>query len=222
MPLLPDMSRDMLTRLVLILISVWTCTATRGTIEDLQQLNDTLFRDYTSEFRPAFYLNQTVEVFVMYNLYSVIDFNVISETISLSGSLRMNWYDFRLKWNPDDYGGIESITLPASQVWYPKIVLITGMDNIHQVGTEDFDVHVGHNGYVLWVPGGVLMSSCQSNVRDFPRDYQRCTLILNNMMYSKEEMRLVPIQSSVNMDFYNKNGPLPFRTQKRYLSPYLI
>ncbi|XP_060074461.1 acetylcholine receptor subunit delta-like [Ylistrum balloti] len=177
-----------------------------GTMADMQRLNDTLFRDYTPEFRPAFYLNHTVDVHILYNLFSFISFSVITETISLSGALQMSWTDYRLAWDPEDFGGVDGIVLPASQVWYPKIVLLTGMDNIQQVGSEDFDVYVDHSGRVLWVPGGVLVSSCKTNMRDFPRDYQTCMLILNNMIYTKEEMRLIPHQLSVNMDFYTKNG----------------
>ncbi|XP_033752351.1 acetylcholine receptor subunit alpha-like [Pecten maximus] len=199
----------MLPKILLIYMTLGTVvasTSSNGTIEDMQRLNDTLFDRYTSEFRPAFFLNQTVEVFIQYKLFSVIYFNAITGTISLSGALQMNWKDYRLEWNPEDFGGVSAILLPVSQVWYPKIVLLTGMDNIQQVGSEDFDVHVDFHGHVMWVPGGVLMSSCQSNVRDFPRDYQTCTLILNNMMYDKDDMRLVPRTETVDMDFYRKNG----------------
>ncbi|OWF44951.1 neuronal acetylcholine receptor subunit beta-2-like isoform X2 [Mizuhopecten yessoensis] len=118
----------------------------------------------------------------------------------------ISWKDYRLEWDPQEYGGVKQIILPASQVWYPKIVLLTGMSNIQQVGSEEFDIYVEYTGTVIWAPGGVLMSSCKANMRDFPRDYQTCMLILNNMVYDKEEMRLVPGQSFVDMEFYTKNG----------------
>lgn len=33
------------------------------------------------------------------------------------------WFDHKLKWNPNEYGGIEDINLPAEQIWLPDIVL---------------------------------------------------------------------------------------------------
>lgn len=33
------------------------------------------------------------------------------------------WVDVKLKWNPDDYGGITSIRVPSETIWLPDIVL---------------------------------------------------------------------------------------------------
>lgn len=33
------------------------------------------------------------------------------------------WVDVKLKWNPDDYGGIASIRVPSETIWLPDIVL---------------------------------------------------------------------------------------------------
>lgn len=33
------------------------------------------------------------------------------------------WSDYKLKWDPSEYGGIESINVPAEQIWIPDIVL---------------------------------------------------------------------------------------------------
>lgn len=33
------------------------------------------------------------------------------------------WIDYKLKWDPSEYGGIEDINLPAEQIWLPDIVL---------------------------------------------------------------------------------------------------
>lgn len=33
------------------------------------------------------------------------------------------WVDLKLKWNPDDYGGITSIRVPSETIWLPDIVL---------------------------------------------------------------------------------------------------
>ena len=33
------------------------------------------------------------------------------------------WIDFKLKWDPKNYDGIESIHIPAERVWKPDILL---------------------------------------------------------------------------------------------------
>lgn len=33
------------------------------------------------------------------------------------------WIDYKLRWNPDKYGGITSIRVPSEIIWLPDIVL---------------------------------------------------------------------------------------------------
>lgn len=33
------------------------------------------------------------------------------------------WRDVKLRWNPDDYGGIKVIRVPSDSLWTPDIVL---------------------------------------------------------------------------------------------------
>lgn len=37
--------------------------------------------------------------------------------------IRQEWTDFYLRWDPDDYGGLDAIRIPSSLVWRPDIVL---------------------------------------------------------------------------------------------------
>lgn len=38
--------------------------------------------------------------------------------------LLQEWNDYRLSWNPKDYGGFDVLRIPSSKVWLPDIVLI--------------------------------------------------------------------------------------------------
>lgn len=33
------------------------------------------------------------------------------------------WTDYKLKWNPDDYGGVDYLHVPSEHIWLPDIVL---------------------------------------------------------------------------------------------------
>jgi nicotinic acetylcholine receptor len=37
--------------------------------------------------------------------------------------LTLKWHDYHMQWDPQDYGGIESIRVPPDKVWLPDIVL---------------------------------------------------------------------------------------------------
>ena len=33
------------------------------------------------------------------------------------------WNDYKLKWNPNDYGGVKTLYVPSERIWLPDIVL---------------------------------------------------------------------------------------------------
>lgn len=37
--------------------------------------------------------------------------------------LLQEWNDYKLKWNPDDYGGVDTLHVPSEHIWLPDIVL---------------------------------------------------------------------------------------------------
>ena len=38
-------------------------------------------------------------------------------------SLFQNWNDYKLKWNPNEYGGVKTLYVPSERIWLPDIVL---------------------------------------------------------------------------------------------------
>lgn len=37
--------------------------------------------------------------------------------------LLQEWFDYKLKWNPEEYGGVSQLYVPSEQIWLPDIVL---------------------------------------------------------------------------------------------------
>ena len=33
------------------------------------------------------------------------------------------WYDYKLKWDPEEYGGVKQLHVPSDHIWRPDIVL---------------------------------------------------------------------------------------------------
>ena len=36
---------------------------------------------------------------------------------------RQYWYDYKLQWDPDEYGGVDMLHVPSDHIWRPDIVL---------------------------------------------------------------------------------------------------
>ena len=37
--------------------------------------------------------------------------------------LEQQWFDYKLMWTPDDYGGVKRLYVPSEEIWLPDIVL---------------------------------------------------------------------------------------------------
>ena len=61
---------------------------------------------------------------VVFNLGATVirmDLNPDINELKMTSWLKISWMDFRLKWNPEAYGGITNIRLPATSVWVPDV-----------------------------------------------------------------------------------------------------
>jgi hypothetical protein len=78
-----------------------------------------------------------------------------------------------LRWNPDDYNNITTISIPSSSIWVPDFILFNSADGKYEV-THMTRATVDFNGVVLWEPPAIYRSSCTINVE--------CKLILNTFL----------------------------------------
>lgn len=45
------------------------------------------------------------------------------------------WTDYKLAWNPSQYGDIDVVEIPSSDIWVPDIVLYNNADGTYEVNT---------------------------------------------------------------------------------------
>lgn len=43
------------------------------------------------------------------------------------------WYDYKLRWDPEEYGGVEMLYIPSEHIWLPDIVLFNNWDGNYEV-----------------------------------------------------------------------------------------
>ncbi|EPB70483.1 hypothetical protein ANCCEY_10416 [Ancylostoma ceylanicum] len=108
---------------------------------------------------------------------------------------QFTWNDYKMRWDPKEYGNITNIQLPHEFLWKPDILLFnSSFSDANEVNAdhtftssadEHFDASfpvnfvVSWNGDVLWAPPGIVKFSCDLSMTWFPFDEQMCFLKVN-------------------------------------------
>uniref|UniRef100_A0A3B3R728 Cholinergic receptor nicotinic alpha 3 subunit n=1 Tax=Paramormyrops kingsleyae TaxID=1676925 RepID=A0A3B3R728_9TELE len=115
------------------------------------------------------------------------------------------WNDYKLKWDPKNFGGVEFIRVPSNKIWKPDIVLYNNAVGDFQVDDKTKAL-LRYNGEVTWIPPAIFKSSCKIDVTYFPFDYQNCTMKFGSWTYDKAKIDLVLIGSTINLKDFWESG----------------
>ncbi|XP_006859979.1 PREDICTED: neuronal acetylcholine receptor subunit alpha-6 isoform X2 [Chrysochloris asiatica] len=115
------------------------------------------------------------------------------------------WNDYKLRWNPMDYDGIETLRVPADKIWKPDIVLYNNAVGDFQVEGKTKAL-VQYDGMITWTPPAIFKSSCPMDITFFPFDHQNCSLKFGSWTYDKAEIDLLIIGSKVDMNDFWENS----------------
>ncbi|KAJ4431945.1 hypothetical protein ANN_20554, partial [Periplaneta americana] len=113
------------------------------------------------------------------------------------------WIDYKLRWDPEEYGGVEMLYVPSEHIWLPDIVLYNNADGNYEV-TLMTKATLKHTGEVFWKPPAIYKSSCEINVEYFPFDEQSCIMKFGSWTYNGFQVDLkhmdqVPGSNLVNV-----------------------
>ncbi|XP_016065065.1 PREDICTED: neuronal acetylcholine receptor subunit alpha-5 isoform X1 [Miniopterus natalensis] len=114
------------------------------------------------------------------------------------------WRDVKLRWNPDDYGGIRVIRVPSESLWTPDIVLFDNADGRFE-GASTKTV-VRHDGTVTWTPPANYKSSCTIDVTFFPFDLQNCSMKFGSWTYDGSQVDIILEDQDVDKRDFFDNG----------------
>ncbi|XP_044731605.1 acetylcholine receptor subunit alpha-like [Chrysoperla carnea] len=96
--------------------------------------------------------------------------------------VEQSWYDYKLKWDPKEYGGVEMLHVPSDHIWRPDIVLYNNADGNFEV-TLATKATLNYTGRVDWKPPAIYKSSCEIDVEYFPFDEQTCVMKFGSWTY---------------------------------------
>jgi nicotinic acetylcholine receptor len=96
--------------------------------------------------------------------------------------VEQEWTDYKLRWDPEEYGGVQKLHVPADQIWLPDLVLYNNADGNYEV-TIMTKATIHHDGRVVWKPPSIYKSACAIDVEYFPFDEQTCTMKFGTWTY---------------------------------------
>ncbi|XP_010615376.1 neuronal acetylcholine receptor subunit beta-3 isoform X1 [Fukomys damarensis] len=193
--------------LVPFLLSITSSAAARFTsvAENEDTLLRHLFHGYQKWVRPVLNANDTVKVYFGLKISQLVDVDEKNQLMTTNVWLKQEWTDHKLRWNPDEYGGIRSIKVPSESLWLPDIVLFENADGRFEVSLMT-KVIVKSNGTVTWTPPASYKSSCTMDVTFFPFDRQNCSMKFGSWTYDGTMVDLILINENVDRKDFFDNG----------------
>ncbi|XP_028301601.1 neuronal acetylcholine receptor subunit non-alpha-3-like isoform X2 [Gouania willdenowi] len=210
------MTRGSMTTMMMMMkfaVLLWLCVSlemdniqAQEDFVSLAEMEDSLLRNlflgYQKWVRPVQHANDTITVRFGLKISQLVDVNQLMTT---NVWLWQEWVDVKLKWDPDDYGGITSIRVPSETIWLPDIVLYENADGRFE-GSLMTKAIVRWDGTITWTPPASYKSSCTMDVTFFPFDRQNCSMKFGSWTYDGNMVDLVLVDHYVDRKDFFDNG----------------
>ncbi|CAK6442362.1 unnamed protein product [Pipistrellus nathusii] len=163
-----------------------------------------LFQDYERWVRPVERLSDRISITFGLAISQLVDVDEKNQLMTTNVWLKQEWRDMKLRWNPEDYGGIQAIRVPSDSLWTPDIVLFDNADGQFE-GARTKAV-VRFDGTVAWAPPANFKSSCTIDVTFFPFDRQNCSLRFGSWTYDGSQVELLLAAGDADRRDFFDNG----------------
>uniref|UniRef100_A0A3Q3E893 Cholinergic receptor, nicotinic, alpha 6 n=1 Tax=Labrus bergylta TaxID=56723 RepID=A0A3Q3E893_9LABR len=164
-----------------------------------------LFRRYNQFIRPVENVSDPVTVEFEVSISQLVKVDEVNQIMETNLWLRHVWNDYKLKWAPIEFDGIEFIRVPSNKIWRPDIVLYNNAVGDFLV-EDKTKALLKFDGTITWVPPAIFKSSCPMDITYFPFDYQNCSMKFGSWTYDKAKIDLVLIGSKVNLKDFWESG----------------
>ncbi|XP_031636448.1 acetylcholine receptor subunit beta-like 2 isoform X3 [Contarinia nasturtii] len=156
---------------------------------DAKRLYDDLLSNYNRLIRPVVNNTETLTVWLGLKLSQLMEVNLKNQVMTTNLWVPQKWFDYKLKWDPEEYGGVEMLYIPSEHIWLPDIVLFNNWDGNYEV-TLMTKATLKYTGEVFWEPPAIYKSSCEINVEYFPYDEQTCFMKFGSWTYNGAQVDL--------------------------------
>jgi len=149
---------------------------------DAKRLYDEILAGYNKLVRPVKNVTDPVTVKFKLKLSQLIDVNLRNQIMTTNLWVEQFWYDHKLVWEPEEFGGVDMLHVPSTHIWLPDIVLYNNADGNFEV-TLATKATLYNTGLVEWKPPAIYHSSCEMDVEYFPFDEQTCVMKFGSWTY---------------------------------------
>lgn len=187
------------------------CLVVVGANQDAKRLYSNLLANYDRLIRPVANSTDRLTVHMRLKLSQVIGVDMRRQILTTNVWVEQEWADYKLSWNPADYGGVKHLHVPSQDIWLPDIVLYNNADGNYEVTIMTKAV-LNWNGKVNWNPPAIYKSYCGIDVEFFPFDEQECWMKFGSWTYDGfmldlRHMNQLPTNNSIGIamdlrDFY--------------------
>lgn len=153
-----------------------------GANPDAKRLYDDLISRYNKLVRPVVNVTEPLTVHIKLKLSQLIEVNLKNQIMTTNLWVEQYWHDYKLTWEPKEYGGVDMLHVPSDHIWRPDIVLYNNADGNFEV-TLETKAQLDHKGMIQWKPPAIYKSSCEIDVEYFPFDEQTCLMKFGSWTY---------------------------------------
>ncbi|XP_019637840.1 PREDICTED: uncharacterized protein LOC109480124 [Branchiostoma belcheri] len=136
-----------------------------------QRLQNELLEIYTASLAP-----ENVIINFTGKVEQIVDLDEKKEQLLAFLIIDFTWYDSRLKWTPKYYGGVETLSVPGSNIWTPAFTLKRNANPLYQGLPKDMPVVVSSSGLVHWRVETLTTTVCDADPFLFPADTMDCNV----------------------------------------------
>ncbi|KAI5722342.1 hypothetical protein M8J76_007009 [Diaphorina citri] len=150
--------------------------------DEAKRLYDDLLSNYNRLIRPVGNNSDKLTVKMGLKLSQLIEVNLKNQIMTTNVWVNQEWEDYKLKWSPEEYGGVDTLHVPSEHIWLPDIVLYNNADGNYEV-TIMTKAILHYDGKVVWNPPAIYKSFCEIDVEYFPFDVQTCVMKFGSWTY---------------------------------------
>ncbi|CAJ0574917.1 unnamed protein product, partial [Mesorhabditis spiculigera] len=102
------------------------------------------------------------------------DLDVSRQIMSAFLQIELNWTDIRLTWDPQKYGGVDSLYIDSSLLWMPADVVGSSILTEPTNKDQTFPCILRSNGSLQYMLSVTVQLVCPMDISRFPFDSQTC------------------------------------------------
>lgn len=144
--------------------------------------------DYDAVTPPSSNETHPLIVHVQFML-KTFKFNSLDQKFTAYTLSNFTWLDPRLSWDPETYNGLKQIWFPTYKIWTPIVKLYNSISD--DINSYYYGIcEINYDGRIYCMGQFLLNAVCNTDLRNWPYDSQKCQLIFGQMTFGRPVTKL--------------------------------